>query len=91
MKIGFYIKKPALRGDRRIDDLLSRLAGAGIDLYEIHCRECVREGSAMVLSFGGDGTFLSAAHRVCESGLPILGVNFGRMGYNTFDVSKFNK
>ena len=89
MKIGFYIKKPALRGDRRIDDLLSRLAGAGIELYEIHCRECVREGSAMVLSFGGDGTFLSAAHRVCESGLPILGVNFGRMGFlaaNTADA-----
>ena len=45
MKIGFYIKKPALRGDRRIDDLLSRLAGAGIELYEIHCRKCVREGA----------------------------------------------
>ena len=34
-----------------------------------------------MLSVGGDGTFLSAAHVVSDVGLPILGVNFGRIGF----------
>ena len=35
----------------------------------------------MLLSFGGDGTFLTASRIVCEAGVPILGVNLGRMGF----------
>ena len=81
MKIGYYIKKEALKGDARIENLLKRLESGGVDLYEILGSESCREDTAMVLSFGGDGTFLSAAHRVCEAGLPILGINFGRMGF----------
>ena len=81
MKIGYYIKKEALKGDARIENLLKRLEAGGVDLYEILGSESCREDTAMVLSFGGDGTFLSAAHRVCEAGLPILGINFGRMGF----------
>ena len=47
-------------------------------------------GVDVLLSFGGDGTMLRAAHRVGASGLPggppgppILGVNVGRLGYLT--------
>ena len=81
MKIGYYIKKETLKGDVRIENLLGRLKAGGVDLYEILSSSSCREDTAMVLSFGGDGTFLSAAHRVCEAGLPILGINFGRMGF----------
>lgn len=81
MKIGYYIKKEALKGDERIENLLGRLKAGGVDLYAILGSESVQEGTVLVLSFGGDGTFLSAAHRVYEAGLPILGINFGRMGF----------
>lgn len=35
------------------------------------------------LVLGGDGTMLGAARRVARTGLPLLGVNFGRIGYLT--------
>lgn len=34
-----------------------------------------------VISMGGDGTFLKAASRVGGKGIPILGVNMGRLGF----------
>lgn len=35
----------------------------------------------MAISVGGDGTFLNAAERVGRKGIPILGVNTGRLGF----------
>jgi NAD+ kinase len=35
----------------------------------------------LVLSFGGDGTFLSSAHMVMRHLVPILGVHLGGLGY----------
>jgi NAD+ kinase len=35
----------------------------------------------LVLSVGGDGTFLETALKVKDSGIPIAGVNTGRMGF----------
>ena len=44
------------------------------------------EGSTdadLVVSVGGDGTFLRAAHAASGSGCPVLGVKVGRMGFLT--------
>ncbi len=35
----------------------------------------------LAISIGGDGTFLRAAHLCRDAGVPILGVNLGRLGF----------
>lgn len=35
----------------------------------------------MALSIGGDGTFLRAAEKIGDRGIPVLGVNIGRLGF----------
>src|SRR5438094_807158 len=37
----------------------------------------------LVLAVGGDGTLLQAAHRFRGSGVPILGINIGYLGFIT--------
>jgi len=81
MKIGYFILKEDLRNDGRMQALLKELQGATFEVYEIRSKADVRPDTDLVLSMGGDGTFLSAAHVVADIGLPILGVNFGRIGF----------
>ena len=81
MKIGYFILKDDLREDARMLALLKDLQEATFEVYEIKTKADVRPDTDLVLSMGGDGTFLSAAHTVADIGLPILGVNFGRIGF----------
>lgn len=40
-------------------------------------------GYNFAFSFGGDGTLLNTVHAIGSSGIPVLGVNFGRLGFLT--------
>ena len=81
MKIGYFIHRDGLRNDERMLSLLKDLEQATFEVYEIRTKSDVQPETDLVLSMGGDGTFLSAAHVVADIGLPILGVNFGRIGF----------
>ncbi|MDX1439713.1 MAG: NAD(+)/NADH kinase [Rubricoccaceae bacterium] len=48
-----------------------------------HRSERIAEESDILLSFGGDGTLLQAAHLGGVHETPILGVNLGRLGFLT--------
>lgn len=41
----------------------------------------VKNSATFMLSIGGDGTFLESATFVEDSGIPVLGINFGRLGF----------
>ena len=79
MTFAYYIKKLSLGADERIRSLLGTLSGAGHEVYDI--TRGAKPGTDLLLSFGGDGTFLSAARYACEADIPVLGVNLGRLGF----------
>jgi len=43
--------------------------------------EAIAEGCDLVIAFGGDGTILTTARKMGPSGVPILGVKIGGMGF----------
>jgi NAD+ kinase len=81
MKIGYFVLNEELRSENRMICLLKELEAASYEVYPIETKSDVRPDTDLVLSVGGDGAFLSAAHVVSDIGIPILGVNFGRIGF----------
>lgn len=81
MQLAYYIRKESLRRDPRVSALLDGLAAAGFALCEAEDCNAAPAGTDILLSLGGDGTFLSAARIAVPAGIPILGVNFGRLGF----------
>ena len=81
MRIGIVIKNMELVHNGRFIDMRTQLEEAGYELYDISSKSDIRPETDLVLSIGGDGTFLTAAQTVSDIGLPVLGVNFGRLGF----------
>lgn len=52
-----------------------------VSLKEYPVFESISEDFDMLLSIGGDGTFLEAALLVKDKNIPILGINSGRLGF----------
>ena len=61
----------------------SILASAGAETYRVRESEEASERPGLVISVGGDGTFLRAAHAAAVADAPVLGVKVGRMGFLT--------
>ena len=81
LKLAYYIRSRELHRDPRLQGLLAALRGGGARVYELREDASPEEGTDILLSFGGDGTFLSAAQKVIGTPIPVLGVNLGRLGF----------
>src|SRR5690606_606977 len=43
--------------------------------------ELVSEKADVMISLGGDGTLLDTVTLIADSGIPVIGINFGRLGF----------
>ena len=69
--------KPAL--DEWLPWMKQRAEVLGVDTD--CCSDLSRVGADVILALGGDGTLLGAARRLDGRAIPLMGVNFGRLGY----------
>lgn len=81
MKIAVYTREDSSLTDGRFMRMSDKLVSSGFKLYRIRSSSDLAEDTGLVLSVGGDGTFLSTSKRVGQSGIPVLGINMGRLGF----------
>lgn len=81
MKIALYLGSDKYASDSRLAALMDKLGKSGCSFYRIADTAGIQEGTDILMSVGGDGTFLTAGMLSGTSGLPVLGVNLGRLGF----------
>lgn len=82
MKIAVYIGigKTGDGLDARVEKLLADFRDAGSEVFVIE-EDADLAGCDFLLSIGGDGTFLAASAMSVRVGVPVVGVNLGRVGF----------
>ncbi len=70
-------------GDRGIECVLEAAAARKLGRHDGRERWDVPGASDLVVVLGGDGTLLSVAYCAASAGVPVMGVNLGRLGFLT--------
>ena len=65
-----------------VSDTADAMAGSGLALARVPEGDLARRADLMI-AIGGDGTLLYAAGLVARHGVPLLGINRGRLGFLT--------
>lgn len=81
MNVAVYVGKSGAESDERLVRLMEELEQGGWKCCSVETGAAVPEGTDMVLSVGGDGTFLSVAKAVAGRNILVAGVNMGRLGF----------
>lgn len=81
MKIAIYIGKREALSDAGIRTLLAELESGGCEVVMLYDGDVLDSTADMLLSVGGDGTFLSASKLLAGRDIPVMGVNLGRLGF----------
>ncbi|MEX0756239.1 MAG: NAD(+)/NADH kinase [Actinomycetota bacterium] len=96
-RVGFVVHAGRDRALQAARELVASCAAEGEATVEVEGQAAVAavgaqesapaasfaEGLDLIVSVGGDGTLLRAAHLAARAGVPVLGVKVGRMGFLT--------
>lgn len=85
MKIALYIRHIDDSAQQSLQQLIDILHAHGVQtlLVDGDTRLAPVDFPEFLFSIGGDGTLLSAMHLVGNSGIPVVGINFGHLGFLT--------
>lgn len=67
--------------EKELKEQLVKKVGIASNYDEFNSREEFKHGIDLAFSIGGDGTFIKTVSYIRDSGVPILGINTGRLGF----------
>jgi len=75
--LGVVVHPTSQAAQRAFEELTSLATAAGLKVVDA----TLGGGADLIVSLGGDGTMLRAAGEATRRGVPLLGVNLGKMGF----------